>query len=304
MEGAPTGDAGRVDARSAEAVSASGAGRREPAARRGDGGVRGPLERSRRRTNTPRARGRRPVTRPGLGRGSRARGSKLSACRQARAHPGPDRREAVGRRGRRALPVSAGRVDGVFGLPRREPWSTGIGRSSGCTCRASVAEVGERHLPHRIESGREAWRDGVGERGAATGSLTRTGPAASRRRVPGALERADRERERVDLGRRDRGIEPMEGAPGPRALRPNQAGSVEVLAGWWCRVALRKTGSVAASASERARVSAIRRQGASEVVACGGALSAEGRRGSVANASGTASRRMPRRTTGGRSCRG
>lgn len=37
-EGAPTGEAGRVDARAADTVSASRAGRREPAARRGDGG--------------------------------------------------------------------------------------------------------------------------------------------------------------------------------------------------------------------------------------------------------------------------
>jgi hypothetical protein len=31
----------------------------------------------------------------------------------------------------------------------------------GCSCRESVAEVGEEHLPHLIEGSREANREGV-----------------------------------------------------------------------------------------------------------------------------------------------
>jgi hypothetical protein len=79
---------------------------------------------------------------------------KLEARRQARAQPGQDRRKAVRRRKEEPNPrvgeASCGQCSASCA-----PGSRAV---HGCSCRGSVAEVGERHLLRAIEGSREANR--------------------------------------------------------------------------------------------------------------------------------------------------
>lgn len=134
---------------------------------------------------------RRPIgwrSEPSANRGRRrcAEEPKLEACRQARSQPGSGCRKVVRRRegeldlGRGSAPRSA-RV--------RVARAPGNRTVHGCTCRESVAEVGEKHLLHVVEGSREANRDerGVARRGGS--SFDEASSSASGEPVRGGLAR-------------------------------------------------------------------------------------------------------------------
>jgi len=79
---------------------------------------------------------------------------KLEARRQARAQPGPDYRKVVRRRtgelGPRVGEASCGQ--------RSASCAPGSRAVHGCSCRESIAEVGEKHLLRAVEGSREANR--------------------------------------------------------------------------------------------------------------------------------------------------
>lgn len=82
---------------------------------------------------------------------------KLEARRQARAQPGSDCRKAVRRRTEE--PDSSARGRGEASCDQRSAsYVPGSRAVHGCSCRGSVAEVGERHLLRAIEGSREANR--------------------------------------------------------------------------------------------------------------------------------------------------
>jgi len=85
---------------------------------------------------------------------------KLEARRQARAQPGSDCRKAVRRRTEEPDPSRfRARGEGEASCGQRSAsYAPGSRAVHGCSCRESVAEVGERHLLRAIEGSREANR--------------------------------------------------------------------------------------------------------------------------------------------------
>lgn len=79
---------------------------------------------------------------------------KLEARRQARAQPGLDHRKVVRRRTEEPGP----RVGEESCGQRSASCALGSRAVHGCSCRESVAEVGEKHLLRSIEGSREANR--------------------------------------------------------------------------------------------------------------------------------------------------
>ena len=251
------------------------------------------------------------------------RGSIASSARgrQRQARVGsPDRRspastpsrkarrscERVGRSWRRAVKHAPSRgwiAARRFGVARKNPtFGKGkdpainaaraagpeIERSHGCSCRESIAEVGERHLLRAIEGSREANRDahGVARDGRSSlmgriGTLRAKGCEDFRANVTGNAEGFARSQDRDRTGGRHPGL--MGG------VASNRVASSGVLATWGAstpderrepRRRTRENGDLAVAPTGRQRVS--------EVATSGEAPPAEGRRGSAA-----AEKRLP-----------
>jgi hypothetical protein len=86
---------------------------------------------------------------------------KLEPRRQARIYLGLDCRKVVWRRFRMASGLTLWFTSRRRSR-QRELHGSGVERIFGCSCRVSVAEIGEKHLPRVIKVSRKASQGGAG----------------------------------------------------------------------------------------------------------------------------------------------